>query len=65
MIFKTVDFNIFRENLQEIVYGEKRASQAENRNPSPQQQREKTTQKLTEIIIIQPITETRAEREKR
>ena len=64
MIFKTVDFNIFRENLQEIVYGEKRASQTENRNPSLQH-REKTTQKLTEIIIIQPITETRAEREKR
>ena len=63
MIFKTVDFNIFRENLQEIVYGEKRASQTENHNPSPQQ-REKITQKLTEIIIIQPITETRAEREK-
>jgi len=64
MIFKTVDFNIFRENLQDIIYGENRASQTEKNNPA-EKPHEKTTQKLTEIIIIQPITETRRDRERR
>jgi hypothetical protein len=64
MMFKTVDFNIFRENLQHIVYGEQRPAQAEKDNPS-ENRREKTTQKLTETIVIKPITETGTERERR
>jgi hypothetical protein len=64
MMFKTVDFNIFRENLQQIVYGEQRAAQAEKDNSS-ENRREKTTQKLTETIVIKPITETGTERERR
>lgn len=61
MIFKTVDFNIFRENLQEIVYGEKRAADTKKGVGAEEPQREKVTQKLTEIIIIQPLNETRTE----
>ena len=62
MMYKSVNFNIFEENLQDIVYGENRASRTEKNNPA-EKPREKTTQNLTEIII-KPITETRRERER-
>lgn len=50
MRFKTVNFNIFEENLQNIVYGEKRACEIE-RAYRAEKRNEKTVQKTTEIIV--------------
>ena len=63
MSYKTVNFNIFEENLQDIVYGERNAARKENNNAA-KTLREKATQKLREIII-KPITERGAEGERR
>ena len=63
MSYKTVNFNIFEENLQDIVYGERNAARNEDNNEA-KTLREKTTQKLREILI-KPITERSAEGESR
>jgi hypothetical protein len=61
-MFKSVNFNIFDENLQDIVYGEKTGSQKENAGRA-----ERKTEKLVRAvseIVIRPITERRLERER-
>lgn len=63
MMFKTVNFNIFEENLQDIVYGEDTASRAE-KNRSAERNAENITRKSTEIII-KPLTDTRLEVERK
>ena len=60
-MYKTVNFNIFEENLEEIVYGKNSASKTENDNPA-----EKTTAKLVRKIseiIIKPLNEKKSESE--
>lgn len=54
MIYKTVNFNIFRENLQDIVYGKDSVFHPKNNN-SAKEDFGKTNRKSTEIII-KPIT---------
>lgn len=50
MRFETVNFNIFEENLQEIVYGEKSACEKE-RKYKAEKQGGITIQKTAEIVI--------------
>jgi hypothetical protein len=60
-MYKTVNFNIFEENLEEIVYGKNSASRNEKNNPA-----EKTTAKLVRKIseiIIKPLNEKKSESE--
>jgi hypothetical protein len=57
MIFKTVKFNIFEENLQDIVYGKERASQAEKNNQA-ERRTERLVQKVDEIVV-RPLNEKR------
>ena len=49
-MFKSVKFNIFEENLQNIVYGEKRAREKEKIYRT-EKNGGKTIQKTGEIII--------------
>ena len=50
MMFKSVSFNIFEENLEDIVYRDNSSAQAE-KNSSPEKNIEKITERKTEIII--------------
>lgn len=52
-MFKTVNFNIFRENLQDIVYGKDSALRPKNKN-SAKENFGKTNRNST-VIIIKPI----------
>lgn len=54
-MFKSVSFNIFEENLEEIVYRNNFAEQ-EEKNIQPDKVIEKTIQKTTELII-KPLNE--------
>jgi hypothetical protein len=56
VMYKTVDFNIFEELLEEIVYGKKSAAQTEEAVPA-----KKTT--ITKIgeITVQKITDQKTE----
>lgn len=49
-MFKSVSFNIFEENLEDIVYRDDHGVR-EERNDQPDKVVEKTIQKTTEIII--------------
>ena len=49
-MFKTVNFNIFRENLQDIVYGKDSVLNPKNKN-SAKEYVGKTSRKSTEIVI--------------
>ena len=62
MRFETVNFNIFEENLQELVYKEKSAPQSENREAAEKRVK-KVVRKLKEIII-KPLTKKASDREK-
>jgi len=55
-MYKTVNFNIFEEILEEIVYGKKTAAQTENVAPA-----KKTTVTKIGEITIQKITERKTE----
>jgi hypothetical protein len=55
-MYKTVDFNIFEELLEEIVYGKKSAAQTENVAPA-----KKTTVTKIGEITVQKITERKTE----
>lgn len=61
-MFKTVSFNIFEENLQDIVYGENFAGRAEKDAPA-KRDRGMTIQKITEIVI-KPLVEKSADRKR-
>ena len=49
-MYKTVNFNIFEENLEEIVYGKNSASKTENDNPA-EKPTARLVRKISEIII--------------
>ena len=55
-MYKTVDFNIFEELLEEIVYGKKSAAQTENVASA-----KKTTVTKIGEITVQKITERKTE----
>lgn len=50
MMFKSVSFNIFEENLEDIVYRDGASIQME-KSSSPEKNVEKMTERKTEIII--------------
>ena len=54
-MFKSVSFNIFEENLEDVVYKNDYAVK-EEKNVQPDKAVEKTVQKTTEIII-KPLSE--------
>lgn len=54
-MFKSVNFNIFEENLEEIVY-RNGFDEPEKKDVQPEKIVEKTIQKTTEIII-KPLSE--------
>lgn len=54
-MFKSVSFNIFEENLEEIVYRDDFGIR-EEKNTQPNKIVEKTIQKTTELII-KPLNE--------
>lgn len=55
-MYKTVDFNIFEELLEEIVYGKKSAARTEKVAPA-----KKTTVTKIGEITVQKITERKTE----
>ena len=59
-MFKSVSFNIFEENLQNIVYGEKSAREREKMYRA-EKNVGKTIRKSTEIII-KPLNKERSQR---
>jgi hypothetical protein len=61
-MYKTVSFNIFEENLEDIVYRNDSASPADDKIPA-----ENTVEKITQQsreIIIKPLNDQRPDREK-
>jgi hypothetical protein len=61
MMFKTVSFNIFEEDLQDIVYGSTPALKADDKIPA-----NKTVEisRQSREIIIKPLNDGRLDREK-
>ena len=49
MMFKTVKFNIFQENLQDIIFGKDSSFHPKNR--AAEKNAEESARKSTEIII--------------
>lgn len=49
-MFKSVSFNIFDENLEDIVYGDEFDARKEN-DKQPDKAVERSIQKTTEVII--------------
>jgi hypothetical protein len=61
-MYKTVSFNIFEENLEDIVYGDNSVMKADDKIPA-----EKTVEiisKQSREIIIKPLNDQRLDREK-
>ena len=61
-MYKTVSFNIFEENLEDIVYGKDSASEADDKIPA-----NKTVENISKQsreIIIKPLNDERPDREK-
>lgn len=63
MMFKSVNFNIFEENLQDIVYGKERVSRTEENNRA-ETKTARLVKKVREIII-RPLNETRFDRDRK
>ncbi len=60
-MYKSVSFNIFEENLEDIVYREDSGFQKQ-KDELPEKYEEKITRKSTEIII-KPLVDLRPERD--
>jgi|GEM_PF-6157318 len=61
-MYKTVSFNIFEENLEDIVYGKDSASEADDKITA-----NKTVENISKQsreIIIKPLSDERPDREK-
>jgi len=52
-MFKTVSFNIFEEQLQEIVYGKN--SNVRDSEASPANSKPRLTVQITSQVIVQPL----------
>lgn len=61
-MYKSVSFNIFEENLEDIVYRDNSVFQKPNDDPAGEKKAEKITGKSTELII-KPLVDLRPERE--
>jgi hypothetical protein len=63
MRFETVNFNIFEENLEDIVYGRERASLEMHKTNEPERKTERLVQKVDEIVI-RPLNDRRFDGER-